>query len=597
MAGTIAGLWTIMGQRRRMYAAAGAALIIATGFQLAFPWILRRAIDGLASGAAWQHYLVWFSIGLLLIATGEALFTYMKGRLAARAAEGSVSELRQRLFRHLLLLPFASHGRIGTGDLVQRATTDVQTINRFLGTQVVEIMRTLCLLLGGTAAMFSLDPALAFVALGFLPPVFLFALVFFSRLKSRFQKLDEAEARLSSLVQEQVTGIRVVQAFARESYELGRFDAANSELRQRSERFSYLHAMFWPLSDSLSYLLTATVLAVGGLRVISGAISLGTFVAFDSYTILLLFPVRNLGRLIVELGRATVALRRICEVLAMEPEELGQAKGPRWTPRSGIELRNVGFAYDDLPVLRGVSFVIRPGETVAVMGTTGCGKSTLVHLLARFWDNYSGEILFDGKELRNIPRAEARRRIGLVMQEPFLFSRTLRDNIAFGARDATAKQIHNAARAAAVEQTIATFAEGYSTMVDERGMSLSGGQRQRVALARTLVCDPPVLVLDDTTSALDADTEARVWEQLRRRGRQRMSIVITHRVSTAAMADRILVLEQGRLVQQGAPHELIHQPGLFQRLHQLQNQRQAQLRKELTHAARSVRGREIRETV
>jgi ATP-binding cassette, subfamily B, bacterial len=586
-----------MGAFQKTFFMAGMALVIATLFQLAFPWVLRIAIDSLSEGSATRSSLIILALSLPLVAACEALFTYLRGRWSAKASEGAVCDLRNRLFQHLMRLPMSVQGDIQAGDFIQRATSDIQTLGRFLSAQVTEIARTLCLLVGVSALMLYMQPGLALTALALVPPIFLFSLLFFGKIHHRFERFDEAEASLSTIIQEYLTGIRVVKAFAREDFEDTRFEKANNDMVREDIRLSNLHAVFWPSSDILCMLQAVVVLYFGGMRTLSGDMTLGTFVAFNTYVMFLIWPVRQVGRLLGETGRASVSLQRINDILNMPAEvpESGCENANR-PLKGGIYFKKVSFGYEDTPVLKNITFRVKPGKTVAILGATGSGKSTLMKLLLRFHDNYSGDIYIDGRDIRDIPKEELRSQIGLVMQEAFLFSRTIYDNIGFGMDMPSRKDIKQAAVTAAVDKFVSEFPRRYRTIVGERGVTLSGGQKQRIALARVLVKRPSILILDDTTSALDTETESAIWGKLRKSLSGCTAFIITHRLSTAVAANKILVLEDGKIVQHGSHSDLINKPGLYRRLHEYHNARMSAFKEETQHGKQKTGKRKRRKS-
>ncbi len=587
-----------MGRHRKTYILAGTALVIATGFQLVFPWLLRLAIDTVDLQREWTGDILVFCLLLILVSVGEAIFTYLKGRWSSAAAEGTVRDLRNRIFKHLMTMPIDAHSNLKTGDVIQRSTSDVQTLQRFLGSHVAEVARTLCLLFGVAGVMLYLDAELALYALVLIPPIFFFSMLFFGKIQRRFEKFDESEGALSARIQEHLTGIRVVKAFAREDHERSLFDRSNREMVTQDIKLVGLHAVFWPTSDMLCMLQVVVVLLAGGLKTINGEISLGTFVAFTTYVMLLIWPVRHVGRLLGEMGRASVSLKRIHEILDLPVETLSEEQEEDVTPfRGRVVYTDVGFSYDDTDVLKGVTFQVEPGQTVAVLGATGSGKTTLVQLLTRFHEAFTGKITIDGVDIREMSRKSLRSRVGYVMQESFLFSRTIFDNIAFGEDEVTENRVHKAAASASMDRFVNDLEDGYDTLVGERGVTLSGGQKQRVALARILLKKPSILILDDTTSALDTETEARISEGLKNRMTRRTSFIITHRLSTAAEADLILVLDNGQLVEQGTHTELLAQSGHYRQLHQHQWNKQAQLSQEINHATGKTYRKGVPQTV
>ncbi|MCD4654281.1 ABC transporter ATP-binding protein/permease [bacterium] len=576
--------WRLISGYRKLYFLAGVTLVTATAFQLSFPWLLRIAIDSLTDGTATRKFIIQLALILLGVAAGQSVFTYLKGKLSAAASEGTVCDLRNHLFQHLMRIPFLIHGDFKAGDIIQRATSDIQTLSRFLRVQITEVARTFCLLIGVSILLFTMEPTLALSAIVLLPFIFLFSLLIFSKIRKRFEELDETEAHLSSIVQEYLTGVRVVKAFAREEFESQRFNKANSELVNQDIKMSNLHSMFWPTSDFLCMLQVVIVLYIGGMKALSGDISIGTFVAFNSYVMFLIWPIRHIGRLLGEMGRASVSLKRIKEIMDQPEEDMSAGLAGIGKPFKGsVYFKHVSFGYDDTPFLRDINFRVKPGKTVAILGSTGSGKTTLMQLLLRFYDDYTGTIYVDGRDITEIPKEELRAQIGVVLQEAFLFSRTIYDNIGFGVDKPERLVVKSAAVTAAVDKFVRDFPKRYKTLVGERGVTLSGGQKQRIALARVLLKKPSILILDDTTSALDTETEAEIWSALRKNLSGCTAFIITHRLSTAAGANKIIVLDHGKIIQQGNHKELLRRPGHYRNLHEQQQARQEALSKESKH--------------
>lgn len=587
--------------RRLQYGGAILALVLGSCFMYLVPLVPQVVMDGVLSGTPekassmvrWgveigggREFLrshLWIPGLLVLVLTAVAgVFTYARGRLAAGACEGIVRRVRDNLYDHLQHLPCSYHDRAETGDQVQRCTSDVETLRQFLASQVVEIGRAVIMMIVPIPLMLALDVRMTLISVIVVPPIVVFSVIFFRRVRSSFQKVDEAEGKMTSRLQENLTGIRVVRAFARQDYEKDRFDERNRTHRDLDYRLYKLMGWYWSSSDMLCMGQKALVLAAGGIFLARGEIQVGTFYFFLAVVNMFIWPVRMMGRILTELGKALVAIGRIGEILDQKRETNPAAPAAITKPRGRIEFDRVSFTHNgEANVLDDVSFTIEEGETLAVLGPSGSGKSTIVNLLLRFYDPKAGAIRIDGVDIGQIDRKAARSMISVVMQEPFLYSKTVRENIGLGRPAAQETEITEAATVACVHDSIQEFEKGYDTLVGERGVTLSGGQRQRVALARALLERPAVLILDDALSAVDTETETMIINALRRREGRPTTIVIAHRLSTLMHADRVLVLEKGRVVQQGTHAELLDEDGLYRRLWQIQSAIEEELEEDL----------------
>ena len=580
-------LWALgRGQRTRYVAAILAIAVSNAGFLLS-PIVAGSALDAMlepdAAGGmpalawlagAWPGkavvgYLVAAAVaGGLLVAVG-AFFMYLRGRWAAIASEAIARNLRDALYRRLHHLPAAFFDAADTGDLVQRCSSDVETVRRFLSTEVVEIGRSVLMVLVLAPILFQRNAMLAGFAMCLMPVLAIGAFAFFSKVKRRFQLADEAEGAMTAVLQENLAGIRVVRAFARQDYENERFARHSQTYRDHLYRVNALESVYWGITHFLTMAQIGIVLLVGGTFLAAGTITVGDLFAFVSLVGMVVYPVRRLGEVLTDSGKAVIALGRVNHILGA-PEESREATPPRRASGEIVfERVRAGYKPDRAAVVD-FSAHIPAGQTVGIVGPPGSGKTTLMRLLLRLYPFHDGRILVDGLDVRQVDRHWLRLQIGVVMQEPFLYSRSIAANLRVGQPDAPDGRLEDAAREAAIHDAIVDFPAGYGAQVGERGITLSGGQRQRLALARALLKDPPILVLDDSLSAVDTGTERRILDALAARRGRHTTIVIAHRLSSVREADRILVLENGHLVQDGRHDDLAMADGPYRRLCEIQ---------------------------
>ena len=577
-------LWDLTEGQRLRYAAGIFAALVGIVFLFAIPKVVQTTIDGLTDGSLdLPGDLIRAGVLVVALTACHGVCLYLRGRWAAIASEGIVRRLRHRLYEHLEKLPCTYHDKADTGDLVQRCSSDVETVRVFLAAQVIQIGYTSLLFFVALPYLLMHDVQLTLVTLCLVPFIIFFAVRFFVKVRKLFLEADEAEGRQTSVIQENLTGIRVVRAFARQEYEIDRFAKRNGEFRDLEHTLINKLGNYWALSDFICFLQMGIVLIGGGLAVINGSITLGIWTLFWLVLRDIIWPIRHIGRVIADSGKAMVAIGRIEEILSVDEESRETA--PDEGPGGEIEIEDLHFAYGEgKPVINGLSLSIRKGETVAFLGPPGAGKSTLMHLLVRLYDYSEGSIRLDGRELNTLDRQAVRDGFGMVLQDPFLYSKTLRENVVLGHREAADHEVEESTRAACIHGSIEDFEKGYETMVGERGVTLSGGQRQRVAIARALLTSPAVLVLDDSLSAVDTGTEAQILAALaERRGRQ-TTILIAHRLSSTRLADRIFVLDHGRIVQQGAHAVLLKEEGPYRRLWAIQGMLEAELERDLEEA-------------
>ncbi|MEJ5258248.1 MAG: ABC transporter ATP-binding protein [Fervidobacterium sp.] len=577
---------------RVSYFVAIVSTALATFLSILTPLVIRFTLDNLIGRKEIDSQLVrrlvnlvgyeflsrniWIvGVFIVLLTLLNGLSSYLRGKYSSKAAEGFAERLKNALFEKIIKVPVEFHSKYSSGELIQRCTSDVETIRNFLANELVEVSRTIFLIIMVMYTMLRMDKVLTGIAVVTIPALIGVSYWFFKMVEKYFKMADEAEAEMTTVVQENITGIRVVKAFTLEREQTEKFQSKNLNFQRLDYKLYVLFARYWAVSDFIALVQIALVSIFGIFFTISGKITLGTFIAFTSYVGMFLWPVRQLGRILSNLSKMNVSLNRVGEILKHEDEtsdEVSESEEIReWTFRGEIEFRNVSFKYGDNEVLRGVSFKIDAGETVGIFGPTGSGKSTLLNLLLKLYTNYEGEILIDGIELRNIPRKVLRENIGFVSQEPFLFSKQVDENVAITKETIDMEEVMYATTTASLHDDIETFPNKYKTIIGERGVTLSGGQRQRMAIARTIIREYPVLIFDDSMSAVDTETEYKIRLALRERTKGLTTIIVSHRIPSIKHADKIVVLENGIVTAIGKHEELIKIDGIYKKVWKIQS--------------------------
>lgn len=565
------------------------SVIIAQGVTIISPLVLKTTVDSIIGtklitspsiskvvnilGGRDDLRLNLWKIGLIIISITllRGIFLYFKNTLSSKSAENIAKNIRDCLYDHIQRLPYEYHVNSETGELLQRCTSDVETIRRFLAIQLVEVTGSLFMLIFIIIIMINLNLKMALISISLLPITFSFAIVFFNKVKRDFTAADEAEARLSTVLQENLTGIRVIKAFSRQKYEVDNFDEKNNEYRKLTNKLILNLSAYWAISDFISFFQIGLVIIVGSYFAVNDYITLGTLIAFTSYINMLVWPVRQMGRTLTDMGKAFVSIKRIDEIL-LEPIEILVSNGKEPAIKGNLNFTNVYFKYEkDNYILKDISFSIKPGETIAFIGPTGSGKSSLVHLLPRLYEYTKGSIKIDGIELNTIDKYWIRKNIGLVLQEPFLYAKTIKDNIKLSNPCLPDSKVHDAAKTASIHDDIISFENKYDTLVGERGVSLSGGQKQRMAIARTIINDCPIVIFDDSLSAVDTSTDIEIRQALKSRKNKSTTIIISHRISTISEADKIYVIDKGKIIQEGKHEDLIKEEGLYKRVYSIQS--------------------------
>lgn len=512
------------------------------------------------------------ALAVILLAAINIAANYYSKVFAAKGSESFVKGMRDQLYDHIQKLPYSWHVKNQTGDIIQRCTSDVDVVRNFVTNQLMEVFRIIFLIVFYMVIMFSMNVKISLIAVSFFPIVILYSGYFFSKIAQHFQEADEAEGILSSVVQENLTGVRVVRAFGRESFERKRFDEKNERFAGLWIYLGKFLSLYWSIGDLITGIQILTVICMGVLFTVDGNLTVGEFIAFVSYNSSMAWPVRSLGRIISEMSKAGVSIDRIAYILD-EKEEDDRPGVTKPAINKDIVFDNVNFKYEEgAAVLKNVSFTVPAGKTFAILGNTGSGKSTLVHLLNRLYDlpDGCGKITIGGVDIRDIDRHYLRSQIGMVLQEPFLYSGSIKENVGITRESSAFDDIREACEIACVDSAIDSFTDGYETIVGERGVTLSGGQKQRVAIARMLVEHTPVMIFDDSLSAVDAQTDAMIREALKKRMAGTTVILIAHRITTLMQADCIMVLEDGAVAEMGSHEQLMEHHGIYRRIYDIQ---------------------------
>ena len=538
-----------------------------------FPAFVMRAVNAVGGFPYLGQHLWIMALAVLAVAVVQVISQYTFRVNNTKASETLVKTMRDRLFSHIQHLPFSWHMNNRTGDIIQRCTSDIETTKNFLSEQLTNVFRILILLALSIRFMSSMHGMLTVIALIPMPIIVLYSLRFHKKIREGFTDCDENEGKLSAMAQENLTGVRVVRAFGQERAEMDKFAKQNDHLTDLWIKMAKIMSRFWSVSDIFSGVQVMLVVIFGAYFCIHGSLSEGEYIAFISYNSMLVWPIRQLGRMISEMSKASVSMERIFYIMNSPPE----ADEPDATdaPMDGdIRFEHVRFSYENAPeLLHDIDFTMKAGTTLGILGGTGSGKSTLMLLLDKLYllDEGCGRITVGGTDIRKIRTRHLRNNIGMVLQEPFLFSRTIAENIGIASPVQNLEAIRSAAAAAALDDTIRSFAQGYDTMVGERGVTLSGGQKQRAVIARMLMQDVPIMIFDDSLSAVDTETDAKIRQAIAQRFGKASVILISHRITTLSAADKIIVLDHGRIVEEGTHEELKISGGIYQKIYETQS--------------------------
>lgn len=538
-----------------------------------FPAFVMDLVDRIGGFAYLGRHLWIMALAIIIVALFQVASQYTFRVYNTMASETLVKTMRDRLFSHIARLPFSWHMKNRTGDIIQRCTSDIDTTKNFLSEQLTSVFRIIILLALSVTFMLSMHPLLTVIALIPAPLIIAYSLHFHKTIHDGFMECDENEGKLSAMAQENLTGVRVVRAFGRERAEVDKFQAQNEYYTSLWEKLAKVMSRFWSVSDIFSGIQVMLVVVFGAVFCVRGTLTEGEYIAFISYNSMLVWPIRQLGRMISEMSKAGVSIDRVFYIMN-SPIEQDDPDAEEAPMDGDISFEHVSFAYENAPqLLHDVSFTVKAGTTLGILGGTGSGKSTLVHLLDKLYllENGQGRITIGGKDIHKIKTDHLRRNIGIVLQEPYLFSRTIGENIGIASARLDMEAVRASAEAAALDETITSFAAGYDTMVGERGVTLSGGQKQRAAIARMLTQDVPIMIFDDSLSAVDTQTDAKIRQAIAQRFGKASVILISHRITTLSAADKIIVLDKGRIVEVGTHDQLKQSGGIYQKIYETQS--------------------------
>jgi len=571
---------------KRYYFVASLILISLQYFRTLTPLFIQHTIDHVILGKSSnlpffiqnivaantiQKQLYLIALAYVLFALMRVILMVIRRFINAIYTERIAYNMRNKLYKKLQNLSFTYHSHAETGDLIQRCTTDVETYRTFVGEQLIEILRLIFLMGFSIYQMAGMSIKMTFISVLITPVIFGASFIYFSRVKKVFKRVEEAEGKMTTTIQESITGIRVVKAFAKEKVEIDKFNTHSQNYLNEDFKLLRLMAYFWGGTDFIIFVQYCLTLSLGIYYSVNGELDPGQFLAFLAYVGMIVWPMRKLGRIVGDFGKTTVALDRMDEIILKDSEHLDDSEN---TPKitGNVEFDHVSFQFedDDQPLLSNISFKVAKGESVAIVGKTGSGKSTLINLMIRLLENQKGSIKFDGIDIKNINKKHLRKNVGIIMQEPFLYSRSLYENITIMNKTAPEDAVFHAASIASLHQDIKGFEGGYETMVGERGVTLSGGQKQRVAIARMLLNDKPVLIFDDSLSAVDTETDIQIRTALNKYWKDTTLFIVTHRITTAMEADKIIVLDKGEIAEMGTHDELIKKNGIYAQLWDIQ---------------------------
>jgi ATP-binding cassette, subfamily B, bacterial len=577
------GLMYLLKGKRIILAGTLLSQSIAVASSTAGFFLLRYIVDDVIIKENWSTPLYLFALAFIGFAINRGIFNYFEGKGSAYISEGIIRGLRNYVFDHIQKLSFTYHDTNKTGELIQKSTSDIRSIRQFYSNQLLGISRIFFFFIINFICIISIDIKLALFSSMMIPVILVLSIFFFKKIHKAFDNYQKQDAVLSTILQENLTGVRIVRAFARQDFEKAKFETENINKFKTGKKFLLNHSVYWPVSRIICSAQLIIGLSIGGYMTFNGDISVGTYLMYFSFVFRIIWPIQQMGRNIAQVSTSYVSYKRVANILKEQKEDLFTGYYSDINKiRGKVVFDNVSFQYDhSAPVLKDITFFCKRGMKIALIGETGSGKTSLVNLLPRFYNLTKGNIFIDNKPLDFYSRHYLRQNIGIVEQEPFLFSASIKENIAYGVEDADMKNIIKAAKSAAIHDEIEKFEHSYDTVIGEKGITLSGGQKQRIAIARTLLKDPGILILDDSTSSVDTETEDIIQNALKVLMENRTTFIIAHKIQSLSLADKILVFENGKIIQEGSHSDLIDIPGFYRKIFRLQTILENELQEEL----------------